>query len=149
MEVYMSHDFSKEFFAEYHSAVFDSLGKDADKYNAKIGSLLATRWLNRLEEMPEGIDDFKKAIEAFLTGPFRFSDIAEMTINDDGTAHLYVKGCDICPGNEILRKKIGKGYCPISHMVKSSMGRTLKKKVELAGSEKPGPVGECYLKYKL
>lgn len=142
-------DFSKEFFATYHAAVFEALGKDADKYNAKIGSLLATKWLKRLEEMPEGTDDFKKAIEAFLTGPFRFSDIAELTFNEDGTAHLHVKGCDICPGNEILRKSGDKGYCPICHMVKSAMGRSMKMKVELLGSEKPGPVGECYLKYRL
>lgn len=145
----MSHEFSKEFFAEYHAAVFEALGKDADKYNIKIGSLLATRWLKRLEEMPQGTDDFKKAIEALLTGSFRFSDIAEMTFNEDGTVHLYVKGCDICPGNEILRNNGGHGYCPICHMVKSAMGRSLKKKVELLGSEKPGPVGECYLKYKI
>lgn len=142
-------DFSKEFFATYHAAVFEALGKDADKYNVKMGTLLATKWLKRLEEMPEGTDDFKKAIEAFLTGPFRFSDIAELTFNEDGTAHLYVKGCDICPGNEILRNGGDHGYCPICHMVKSAMGRTLKRKVELIGSEKPGPVGECYLKYRL
>ena len=145
----MSHDFSKEFFAEYHAVVFDALGDDAAKYNAKIGILLASRCMKKLESLPKDSTEFKKAIEAYMSGPFRFSDIAEMTINDDGTASLYVKGCDICPGNEILREKIGKGYCPISHMVKSAMGRSLKKKVELVGSDKPGPVGECYLKYKL
>jgi hypothetical protein len=34
-------------------------------------------------------------------------------------------------------------------MVKSAMGRALKANVELTGSEKPGPVGECYLKYNI
>ncbi|MBF8251421.1 MAG: hypothetical protein HW382_1049 [Deltaproteobacteria bacterium] len=145
----MSHDFSKEFFAEYHAAVFEAVGDDAAKYNAKIGILLASHCMKKLESLPKDSAEFKKAIEAYMSDPFRFSDIAEMTFNDDGTASLYVKGCDICPGNEILREKIGKGYCPISHMVKSAMGRTLKKKVELLGSDKPGPVGECYLKYKL
>lgn len=145
----MSHDFSKEFFAEYHAVVFDALGDDAARYNAKIGILLANRWMKRLESLPKDGAEFKKAIEAYMSGPFKFSDIADMTISDDGTASLYVKGCDICPGNEILREKIGKGYCPISHMVKSAMGKTLKKKVELTGSEKPGPVGECYLRYKI
>jgi hypothetical protein len=145
----MSHEFSKEFFAEYHATVFQALGGKASDYNVKIGSLLATRWLKRLQELPGGTDDFKNAIEAFFSGPFRFSDIAEMTFNDDGTAHLYVKGCDICPGNEILRNNGGQGCCPISHMVKSSLGRTLKKKVEISGVEKPGPVGECHLKYRL
>ncbi len=145
----MSHDFSKEFFAEYHSAVFESLGKDADRYNAKIGSLLATRWFKRLEESPKDSAEFRNAIEAFFSGPFRFSNVVQMTFNEDGTAYLYVKGCDICPGNEILRGMGAKGCCPISNMVKSAMGRTLKKKVELLGVEKPGPVGECYLKYRL
>jgi len=145
----MSHDFSKEFFAEYHAVVFDALGDDAAKYDAKIGILLATRWMKKLESLPGDSAAFKKAIEGYMSGPFRFSDIADMTISDDGNASLYVKGCDICPGNEILREKTGKGYCPISHMVKSAIGRTLKKKVELLGSEKPGPVGECYLRYKI
>lgn len=145
----MSHDFSKDFFAAYHAAVFEALGDDASRYNAKIGILLANRWMKKLESLPKDSAEFKKAIEAYMSGPFRFSDIAEMTINDDGTASLYVKGCDICPGNEMLREKSGKAYCPISHMVKSAMGRTLKKKVELLGAEKPGPVGECYLKYKI
>jgi len=107
----MSHDFSKEFFAEYHAAVFEAVGDDAAKYNAKIGILLASRCMKKLESLPKDSAEFKKAIEAYMSGPFRFSDIAEMTINDDGTASLYVKGCDICPGNEILREKIGKGYC--------------------------------------
>ena len=145
----MSHDFSKEFFAEYHASVFQALGDKAPDYNVRIGSLLATRWLKKLEEVPERTDDFKKAIEAYMSGPFRFSDVAEMTFNEDGTAHLYVKGCDICHGNEILRNSTGKAYCPVSHLVKSAMGRGLKKKVELTGSEKPGPVGERYLKYKI
>ena len=109
----MSHDFSKEFFAEYHAAVFEALGDDAAKYNAKTGILLANRWMKKLESSPKDSAEFKKAIEAYMSGPFMFSDIAEMTFKDDGTAHLYIKGCDICPGNETLREKIGKGYCPI------------------------------------
>lgn len=145
----MSHEFSKEFFAEYHAAVFEALGEDANKYNVKIGALLATHWLKNMEVVPRNSEDFKKAIESYFRNSFIFSDVAEMIFNDDGTAHLYVKGCDICPGNEILRNKGAKGCCPICHMVKSAMGRTLKKNVELTGSEKPGPVGECYLKYKL
>ncbi|HLB05200.1 MAG TPA: hypothetical protein VJL62_00620 [Thermodesulfobacteriota bacterium] len=145
----MSHDFSKEFFAAYHAAVFEALGEDASKYNVKIGTLLATCWLKKMEEIPRSSEDFKKAIEVYFSSSFIFSDVAEMTFNKDGTAHLHVRGCDICPGNEILRNKDGHGYCPICHMVKSAMGRTLKKKVELLGAEKPGPVGECYLKYKI
>lgn len=145
----MSRDFSKEFLAAYHAAIFEALGVEADKYNVKIGTLLATRWLKKLEDIPRTAEQFKHALEAYFSNSFIFSDIAEMTFNEDGTALLYVKGCDICPGNEILRNKGGKGYCPICHMVKSAMGRTLKKKVELTGSEKPGPVGECYLRYKI
>ncbi len=145
----MSHDFSKEFFATYHAAVFEVLGEKADEYNVKIGSLLATHWLKKMEDIPRTGADFKKALEAHFSNSFIFSDVAEMSFKEDGTVHLYVKGCDICPGNEILRNSGGKGYCPICHMVKSSMGRTLKKKVELLGSEKPGPVGECYLKYRI
>ena len=145
----MSHDFSKEFFAVYHAAVMEALGKDAVKYNAKIGILLSGHWLERLNTLPANTAAFKEAIEEYLNGPFRFSDVAEMTFNNDGTAFLYIKECDICPGNEILRNNGKEGRCPISQMVKSAIGKTLKKKAELTGSEKPGPVGECYLKYKI
>lgn len=145
----MSHEFSGEFFAAYHAAVFEALGEEAAKYNAKIGAILAGAWLRRLSELPAGSAEFKKAIEACLSGPLRFSDIAEFEFKDDGTASLYVKGCDICKGNEILKKSGKKGSCPISQMVKSSMGKALKKKIELTGSEKPGPIGECYLRYKI
>jgi hypothetical protein len=142
------HDFSKEFFAAYHAAVFETLGDEAPKMNAKIGSLLANAWLKRLSGLPAGAPEFKKAIEEWMSGPFRFADISDLTFKDNG-ATLYVKGCDICQGNELLRKGGGKGYCPISQFLKSAMGKGLKKGVELTGSEKPGPVGECYLHYKL
>ena len=144
----MPHDFSKEFFAAYHAAVFGSLGTDAAKYTAKTGSLLASAWLKRLGEIPSDSDEFKKALEAWFSGPFRFSDTAELLIKD-GKAVLHVAGCDICRGNEDLRNGGKNGCCPISHMVKSAMGRALKAGVELTGSEKPGPVGECYLKYNI
>lgn len=144
----MPRDFSKEFFATYHAVVMEALGKDASKYNARIGILLANHWLKRIQTIPANAAEFKEALEAYLSGPFRFSDVAEMTFNGDGTAFLYVKGCDICPGNEILRKNGDEGHCPISQMVKSAIGKSLKKRVELTGSEKPGPVGECYLKYR-
>ncbi|MCR4288097.1 MAG: hypothetical protein NUW09_08805 [Deltaproteobacteria bacterium] len=144
----MPRDFSKEFFAAYHAAVFGSLGDDAARYNAKIGSALASAWLKGLGELPSDSDEFKKALEDWFSGPFRFSDTAELLIKD-GKAVLHVAGCDICPGNEILRNSGKNGCCPISQMVKSAMGRALKANVELTGSEKPGPVGECYLKYNI
>ncbi|MEK7679262.1 MAG: hypothetical protein AAB356_03630, partial [Deltaproteobacteria bacterium] len=130
------------------AAVFGSLGPDAAKYNAKIGSALASAWLKRLGELPSDSADFKKALEAWFKGPFSFADEAELTIKDN-EALLHVAGCDICRGNEILRNSGKKGCCPISQMVKSALGRGLKKPVELSGSEKPGPVGECYLKYNI
>ena len=148
-EVFMSHDFSKEFFATYHAAVFEALGEDAPKYNARIGAILASAWQKKLGELSADPAEFKKAIEEYMSGPFRFSDIARFEFNDDGTACLYVKGCDICNGNELLRNSGKKGSCPISQMVKSAMGKALKTGVELTGSEKPGPVGECYLKYRI
>jgi len=145
----MSHDFSKEFFAAYHAAVIEALGADAAQYNAKIGSLLANAWIKRLSGLPADSAEFKKAIEAYMSGPFRFSDIADLTFDGKGGAELYVKGCDICKGNEILRNGGRSGVCPISQMMKSAMGKALKKNVELTGAEKPGPVGECYLKYRV
>ncbi len=145
----MSHDFSREFFAAYHAAVFEALGEDSAKYNAKIGSILASAWQKRLQKLPADPAGFKEAIEAWMSGPFRFSDVASLEFKYDSTASLYVKGCGICKGNEILRDGGGKGSCPVSQMVKSAMGKALKTGIELTGSEKPGPVGECYLRYKI
>ncbi len=145
----MQEEMFKEFFAAYHSAVFEALGKDAPKYNARIGALLSRNWLERIEKAPSNASEFKEALETWLKGDLRFSEAAEMLFNGDGTALLHIKGCVICAGNEILRNNGGDGYCPISQMVKSSMGRALKKNVELTGSVKPGPVGECCLKYKI
>lgn len=145
----MPHDLSKEFFALYHAAVFDALGEDAPKYNAKIGALLASTWLKKLNERPSGHDGLKEALEAYFSGPFRFADLAEMTFSPGGEASIHIKGCDICNGNEILRNSGKRGSCPVSQMIKSAMGKTLKGNVELSGSEKPGPVGECYLKYRV
>lgn len=145
----MSHDFSKEFFADYHAAVFEALGDDAARYNAKIGSILASRWLGRLEALPREREGFKKAMEGYLSGPFRFSETAELSFSDDGAVHLHVTGCDICPGNDILRGLDKKGSCPVSQMLKSALGRSLGDKVEFTGSDKPGPTGECFLRYRI
>ncbi|MGE5341520.1 MAG: hypothetical protein ACM3SY_08555 [Candidatus Omnitrophota bacterium] len=145
----MSQDLSKEFVASYHAAVFEALGADADKYNVKIGILLASHLLKKLNQLPENKDEFKVLIEDYLSGAFKFADIAKFTFNNDGSAYLYIKGCVICQGNEILRNQKGRGFCPICHLVKSSLAKSLKMKVELVGSEKPGPVGECYLKYRV
>jgi len=145
----MSENFSKELLAIYHAAVFEALGDDALKYNAKIGVLLANAWAKKMSELPHGQEEFKKAIEEFFKGEFRFADIAELTFTPDGAASLYVKGCGVCSGNEILRNKGKKGFCPISQMLKSAMGKSLKGNVELIGSDKPGPVGECYLRYNV
>lgn len=154
----MPHDFSKEFFAIYHAAVFEALGEDAPRYNAKIGALLSKAWLKKLKDAPGSAGEFKAAIEEYMQGPFKFADVTEMTFKPPidsiggkpgGEAALYVRGCDICNGNEILRNAGKSGYCPISQMVKSAMGKSLHRNVELIGSEKPGPVGECYLNYRV
>jgi hypothetical protein len=64
------HDFSKEFFAAYHAAVFEALGEDAPKINAKIGALLANAWLKKLAILPSESAEFKKALEEWMSGPF-------------------------------------------------------------------------------
>jgi len=144
----MSNDNAREFVSLYHAAVIEAIGKDADTINVKIGIHLANHFLKQIGKMPESEIEFKEAIETFFKRMFPFAEIAQMTFNQDGTAVLYVKGCMICHGNSILRSQGGKGYCPVCHLVKSSLAKGLKKRIELTGTEKPGPVGECFLKYK-
>lgn len=145
----MSRELSKEFFAAYHAALFGALGEEAQKAGVKTGIALAGRWLKSLKEPPDTPEKFKAALEREFTGRYGFADLAELAFADDGVVRLHIKGCDVCPGNELLRGEGVKGCCPICHMVKSAMGRALGKRVELTGSEKPGPVGECVLAYKV
>ncbi|OGS64059.1 MAG: hypothetical protein A3J79_14855 [Elusimicrobia bacterium RIFOXYB2_FULL_62_6] len=145
----MPRELSKEFFAAYHAALFEAQGEEAAKNTVKAGIALAGRWLKSLAERPDTPEKFKAALEKEFKERFGFADLAEITFEADGTARLHLKGCDICPGNELLRAAGAKGCCPICHMVKSALGRSLGKRVELTGSQKPGPVGECVLEYKI
>lgn len=139
----------RDFFAAYHAAVFSALDKDdIPRVNAMVGSILASTWLKTLERSPANEDEFKESLEGSMTKELKFSDTAELSFGPDGAAALEVTGCVLCHGNDLLRSKGASGVCPVSQFVKSAMGRSLKKDVELAGVEKPGPVGECRLNYK-
>lgn len=145
----MSRQLSKEFFAAYHAALFGALGEDAQKANVKAGIALAGRWLSSLKERPDTPGKFKAALEREFRERFGFADLAEISFDGNGAARLHIRGCDVCPGNELLRGDGAGGFCPICHMVKSAMSRALGKRVELAGSEKQGSVGECVLVYRI
>jgi len=139
---------TKDFFATYHSAIFELLAEDAIKYNAKLGTLIASRWIKGLKHPPSNASEFKESLGAFFNGPFKFADSVEITFDASGAAAIHVEGCAICPGNEILKKSGKSGYCPICHMVKFAAYKTIKMNLELTEIERPGPVGECMLKYK-
>ncbi|MBI5970204.1 MAG: hypothetical protein HY884_03530 [Deltaproteobacteria bacterium] len=139
---------TKDFFAAYHSAMFELLAEDAIEYNAKLGILIASRWIKGLKHPPSNASEFKDSLGAFFNGQFKFADSAAMTFAADGTAAVQVEGCAICPGNEILKKSGKSGYCPICHMVKFAAYKTIKMNIELTEIVRPGPVGECRLRYK-
>lgn len=139
---------SKDFFASYHSAIFELLAEDAIKYNAKLGTLIASRWIQGLKHPPANTSEFKESLGAFFSGQFKFADSVSIAFGTSDAATIHVEGCAICPGNEVLKKSGKSAYCPICHMVKFAAYKTMKINMELTEIVRPGPVGECRLKYK-
>lgn len=68
---------------------------------------------------------------------------------DDKNYTLDIKGCAICHGNEMLRKEGVATACPIMQAAKYAAVRKLGKDVITKGVEKPGPVGECIMRFEL
>src|SRR3990172_3617601 len=100
----VSHDFSRVFFNMYHASVFDALGENAEKYNARIGAILANAWHKRVDSSADPAES-KKAKESYTVEPFSFSDIVRFEFTDEGTVYLYAKNCVSCIDNEQLLMK--------------------------------------------
>lgn len=138
---------SLKFFKQYHSIVIKALGDDAKKVNAKVGSIMADNWAEKAGTINNNAE-FAKSFENYLKNQLEFAKHVKVDC-DDKNYTLDIKGCSICHGNEILRKEGVATACPIMQAAKYAAVRKLGKDVITKGVEKPGPVGECIMRFEL
>ncbi len=138
---------SLNFFKQYHSTVIKALGDDAKKVNAKVGSIMADNWADKAGTINNNAE-FAKSFENYLKNQLEFA--KQVKVECDGKNYtLDIKGCAICHGNEMLRKEGVATACPIMQAAKYAAVRKLGKDVITKGVEKPGPVGECIMRFEL
>ena len=138
---------SLNFFKQYHSTVIKALGDDAKKVNAKVGSIMADNWADKAGTINNNAE-FAKSFENYLKNQLEFAKHVKVDC-DDKNYTLDIKGCAICHGNEMLRKEGVATACPIMQAAKYAAVRKLGKDVITKGVEKPGPVGECIMRFEL
>ncbi len=138
---------SLNFFKQYHSIVIKALGDDAKKVNAKVGSIMADNWADNAGTINNNAE-FAKSFENYLKNQLEFAKHVKVNC-DDKNYTLDIKGCSICHGNEMLRKEGVATACPIMQAAKYAAVRKLGKDVITKGVEKPGPVGECIMRFEL
>lgn len=136
----------QNFFREYHSTVIKALGEDAKKVNAKIGSIMADRWIDNTGKFNNNAE-FAQSLENYLKG-LEFANYIKINC-DEKDYILYIKGCIICHGNEILRKEGIPTACPIIQVAKYAAVKKIDRNVTTKGVDKPGTVGECTIKFEL
>jgi hypothetical protein len=138
---------SLNFFKQYHSTVIKALGDDAKKVNAKVGSIMADNWADKAGALNNNAE-FAKSFENYLKNQLEFAKHVKINC-DDKNYTLDIKGCAICHGNEMLRKEGVATACPIMQAAKYAAVKKLGKDVITKGVEKPGPVGECIMRFEL
>ncbi len=139
---------SLDFFKQYHSSIIKALGDDAKKVNAKVGSLIADKWLAQEHGNLNDPQVFQQELEDFLLNELEFAKEVKVSI-DGNNLDITVKGCAICHGNEILRLEGLQTACPIVQTSKYAVVKGLNKNVLMKGVDKPGVVGECVIRFEL
>lgn len=137
---------SKNFLRQYHSSVVKAAGEEAKRLNTRIGIIMADRWDDNTRRFDSN-EEFSLNFENYL----RDLEFAECT-NVHCVEKSYIiniKGCEICHGNETLRQEGIKPMCPIVQIAKYAMVKKMRKNVILDGIDKPGPVGECVIRFEL
>jgi len=138
---------SLNFFKQYHSTVIKALGEDAKKVNAKVGSIFADNWAANAGDFKDN-SKFAKSFEDYLKNQLEFAKHVKVNC-DDKNYTLEIKGCAICHGNEILRKEGLATACPIVQAAKYAAVKKIGRNVITKGIDKPGIVGECFMKFEL
>ncbi len=138
---------SLNFFKQYHSTMVKALGEDAKKVNTKIGSMMADVWISKVDKFNDN-NEFAQSFEDYLKNDLEFTKYVNVDC-DDKNYTLDIKGCAICHGNEILRRDGIGTMCPIMQAAKYAAVKRLGRNVITKGVDKPGPVGECIMRFEL
>jgi len=94
-----------------------STGDDAKKVNAKVGSIFADNWADKAGDIKNNAE-FATSFENYLKNELEFAKHVKINC-DEKNYYLDIKGCAICHGNEILRKRRhgnSLSYCPGSQV---------------------------------
>ena len=137
---------SLDFFKQYHSTVIKALGEDAKKINAKIGSIMADRWIYNTGRF-NNYTEFSQSFENYLK-ELQFADYVKVNC-DEKNYIIDIKGCVICHGNETLRKEGIATACPIIQTAKYAVVKKIERNTIIKGVDKPGIVGECTIRFEL
>lgn len=137
---------SLNFFSQYHSTVIKALGEDAKKVNAKIGSIIADRWIDITGKFNNNVE-FAQSFENYLKD-LEFANYVKINC-DEKNYVIDIKGCAICHGNEILRKEGIATACPIIQTAKYAAAKKIGRNIITKGVDKPGIVGECTIMFEL
>ncbi len=135
------------FLEQYHSAMIKALGEDAKKVNAKVGSIMADAWADSAGEINSSAE-FARSFENYLKNRLAFAKYVKVDC-DEKNYSLDIKGCELCHGNEILRKEGLQTACPIVQAAKYAAVKKIGRNVITKGVDKAGIVGECTIKFEL
>ncbi|HMF34431.1 MAG TPA: hypothetical protein VKK79_23615 [Candidatus Lokiarchaeia archaeon] len=100
-------------------------------------------------------DTLASAMKEFLQRGFGM--VTEVDVENDGkTLSFHNNGCFFCPANTEFRKEGGHPNCIFPPLVLNILQRARKVAPELGlrsmkflESKKPGPVGECVMKFSI
>ena len=140
----------RDFLAQYHAAVVSTLPEeDAEKIRIRLGANLLQPFIDGLGEAALPLPELKTRLEAYLRDELQMADFAEVTVQDNQLA-VEIKGCHLCFGNDVLRAKGKKGFCPFAPGINRAVSKALNQSGHLQGVDKPsGLTGECVIRFQV
>jgi hypothetical protein len=137
----------RELLKRYHCAVVRSNRESLEKLKARMGSQWAGELRGKVGIKGEP-REFCRSLEGFLRDDLRLCEKAEVAAGEEELA-VSIKGCHICHANEELRREGSPTMCPVIPTGLQAISKVHGRKATLEGVDKPGPVGECTIKYRL
>jgi hypothetical protein len=137
---------STNFLKEYHSTVVKAAGENAKNLNTKMGIIMANKWVDNTAKFDNN-KEFGDFFERYLK-ELEFAENVNVHC-DEQNYTISINGCAICHGNEILRQEGIGTVCPIVQTAKYAMVKKMGRNVVIKGIDKPGPVGECTIRFEL
>ncbi len=138
----------RDFFVKYHTAVTKASEGHLEKLKSQVGSEFANELKEKAGGKIEDLQQFCSALQDHLEKDLGFAERAAVTCTDNQIT-IQVRGCDICFGNEALRRQKKPTLCPIIPTGLFSIKRVGGRKATLKGVAKSSVVGDCDINYEL